>query len=66
MTPDPDEAQGPDRRTPDEEAERRRRHAVIFGDVLPEGSRDEGADTWGDRDGNEDEWLRGEVPPHHG
>ena len=48
--------------------ERRKRLAAVFGDVLPETTRDE-------RDGDEpsaaeakrtDEWLRSQVPPHHG
>ena len=51
------------------EAERRRRRARVFGDVLPEGTSDERGDGWSERDagreGN-DEWLRGQVPPHHG
>ena len=44
---------------------RRRRLAAVFGDVLPEttgderGSRDEGGDRG-------EEWLRRQVPPHHG
>lgn len=51
------------------EAERRRRHASVFGDVLPDGARDEEPGAWGDRDssgGRSDEWYRDEVPPHHG
>lgn len=51
------------------EAERRRRRAQVFGDVLPEGTSDERGDGWSERDaGREgsDEWLRGQVPPHHG
>lgn len=50
------------------EAERRRRRAQIFGDVLPETTGDDRADAWeGDsgREGNDD-WLRRQVPPHHG
>jgi hypothetical protein len=48
--------------------ERRKRLAAVFGDVLPETTRD-------DRDGDEpdpgtgdrtDDWLRSQVPPHHG
>jgi hypothetical protein len=48
------------------EARRRRRRAAVFGDVLPEGTSDERGDTWGDRGGSSDEWLRRQVPPHHG
>jgi hypothetical protein len=48
--------------------ERRKRLAAVFGDVLPETTSDE-------RDADEppaadsvrtDEWLRSQVPPHHG
>lgn len=50
-------------------AERRRRMAAIFGDPLPERTRDELAD--GDTDAvaggsGDDDWLRSQVPPHHG
>jgi hypothetical protein len=51
------------------EAARERRRARVFGDVLPEATRDDRADGWGDpeqggRSG--EEWLRRQVPPHHG
>ncbi len=51
------------------EAERRRRRALVFGDVLPDSTRDERGDGWSEREpGREgsDEWFRGQVPPHHG
>jgi hypothetical protein len=51
------------------DAERRRRRARVFGEVLPEATRDDRADAWGEREpGSEsgDEWLRRQVPPHHG
>ncbi|MEU5843548.1 hypothetical protein [Rhodococcus sp. NPDC047139] len=41
----------------------RARLARIFGDVLPETTRDERAD--GDSGVGADEWLRRQVPPHH-
>jgi hypothetical protein len=47
-------------------AARQKRLARVFGDVLPEATSDERADTWGDRDGDAEEWLRRQVPPHHG
>ena len=50
-------------------AERRRRRARVFGDVLPESTRDDQVDGWSEREpgpGGSDEWLRGQVPPHHG
>ncbi|AOD22084.1 MULTISPECIES: hypothetical protein [Rhodococcus] len=42
----------------------RARLARIFGDVLPETTRDERGenDSGG---GDSDEWLRRQVPPHH-
>lgn len=61
---------GEQRRTPAQEAELRRRLESVFGDVLPEGASDERPDAWGDgsrnQGGSEDDWLRGQVPPHHG
>lgn len=48
------------------EAERRKRRARVFGEVLPEGTGDEKGTGWGDRDRSSEEWLRGQVPPHHG
>lgn len=44
---------------------RRKRLAEVFGDVLPESTGDDQAppEKSGDRG---DEWLRGQVPPHHG
>jgi hypothetical protein len=52
------------------EAERRRRMAAIFGDALPDRTRDECAEGRADEQprggaGDED-WLRHQVPPHHG
>ncbi len=47
-----------------EQAARRRRLADVFGDVLPEQTSDdqtEGSDTAATED-----WLRRQVPPHHG
>lgn len=54
----------------EQEAERRRRMAAVFGDALPEGTFDERPDGWGEsrsRGGaGDDDWLRQQVPPHHG
>ena len=53
------------------EAERRRRRAEVFGEVLPETSTDERGETWNEADpggsgpDRSDEWLRRQVPPHH-
>ncbi len=52
------------------EAERRRRMAAIFGDTLPERTRDECAEGRADERPSggpgDDDWLRSQVPPHHG
>jgi hypothetical protein len=51
------------------EVERRRLREKVFGEVLPDGTRDERADGWSEREpGREadDDWLRRQVPPHHG
>ncbi len=40
------------------------RLARIFGDVLPETTGDERGEGSGSASG--DEWLRSQVPPHHG
>lgn len=73
MTPEPDRQDPPARdqearRPGATEAERRRRRARVFGDVLPEGTSDERGDGWSEREPREgsDEWLRRQVPPHHG
>lgn len=63
--------------TPDESPDesgadaRARRRALVFGDVLPEETRDDrpaggtDAEQPGGADAQE-EWLRANVPPHHG
>jgi hypothetical protein len=48
------------------DAARQKRRARVFGDVLPESTSDDRGDAWGDREGNADDWLRRQVPPHHG
>ena len=52
--------------TPREREERRRRLAEVFGDVLPEQTRDDTDAETGGRGGSNEEWLRRQVPPHHG
>jgi hypothetical protein len=57
MTDEPDDQQAT--------AERRRRlREKVFGDVLPETTKDESREE-DSRDSN-DEWLKRQVPPHHG
>jgi hypothetical protein len=65
---DPEPTDTPDRtpRTAAAEAERRRRRAEIFGDVLPDATRDDRDPEAGRRGGENDDWLRRNVPPHHG
>jgi hypothetical protein len=36
-----------------------------FGQVLPDRTRDEEDRGWGEREYDDDERLRREVPPHH-
>jgi hypothetical protein len=51
---------------PREAAERRRRRARVFGKVLPESTSDDRDDTERPSTGEREEWLRRQVPPHHG
>lgn len=50
--------------------ERARRRALVFGDVLPEATRDDrptdGAEAGPGGADAQEEWLRANVPPHHG
>jgi hypothetical protein len=52
---------------PETDWERRRRLAEVFGDVLPDTTRDE-RDEGPTEPGESgtDAWLRAQVPPHHG
>jgi len=62
---EPDETLPNDSEEPAEsEWERKRRLAAVFGDVLPETTSDE-RDPAADPSSG-DEWLRAQVPPHHG
>jgi hypothetical protein len=58
----------PDEDGADAEAEARRRRLRdrVFGDVLPETTEDERGPGPGPEGGGNDEWLRSNVPPHHG
>nr|WP_081830410.1 hypothetical protein [Rhodococcus sp. UNC363MFTsu5.1] len=44
----------------------RARLARIFGDVLPETTRDERSHGSAEESSSADDWLRRQVPPHHG
>jgi hypothetical protein len=60
---------GPEHDVPDRsEEERRRRRAEVFGDVLPESTRDDRDPESPQEPSSDaaDEWLRSNVPPHHG
>lgn len=75
MTPDegatPDDDVPPHEDVPPDEDARepasRRRNADRLGELLPEQTRDDTANGWGDEDEDDaDGRLRREVPPHHG
>ena len=60
----------PERARPDVPDGVRRRLDEVFGDVLPEVTRDEAGDPADERPGQGreapgDEWLRANRPPHH-
>lgn len=60
-----------ERRRRVEQARRRRKLAAAFGETLPERTTDEDAEGWGEEprgsgEAGSEEWLRGQVPPHHG
>ena len=52
-------------RTAAERAARRRRLEAVFGETLPEQTGDD-VEEPGTRGDGTDEWLRRQVPPHHG
>lgn len=61
------EDRGAEEKAAEAAAERRRRLAEVFGDVLPEQTSDDAEPGEPGADGGaRDDWLRGEVPPHHG
>lgn len=45
--------------------ERRRKLAAVFGDVLPDQTSDDVDEPSVESDASED-WLKRQVPPHHG
>jgi len=54
-----------DHRPAEPEWKRRRRLAEVFGDVLPESTSDD-RDPETEVETDSEEWLRRQVPPHHG
>ncbi len=69
-TPRPDEAGGPS--APEESsrpalsAAEAARLAAVFGDVMPSTTSDERGPDSGAGQSDSDDWLRSQVPPHHG
>ena len=60
-----------DRQDARERAERRRRLAEVFGDVLPDQTSDDAEASGDGADGRnaekaQEDWLKSQVPPHHG
>jgi len=60
-----------DELTPRERAARRRRLAEIFGEVIPEQTSDDTTEAGDPADRRTEEtaqedWLKRQVPPHHG
>jgi hypothetical protein len=49
-----------------EAAARRRRRAEVFGEVLPDSTSDDRDPARGSGEGSSEEWLRRNIPPHHG
>ena len=55
-----------DQLSPTEREARRRRLERIFGDVLPDQTRDDADESAGDSEDATEDWLKRQVPPHHG
>jgi hypothetical protein len=51
---------------PESDWEKKRRIAEIFGDVLPETTRDDRDEAGTRGPQSSDDWLKAQVPPHHG
>jgi hypothetical protein len=54
-----------------QEAQRRRRISEVFGEVIPEQTTDDAAESGDGADRRTEEkaqedWLKSQVPPHHG
>ncbi len=63
---DPKEDQEPAGETAHARAERRRRLAEVFGEELPAQTSDDRDPPSGEGEAGHEEWLRRQVPPHHG
>ena len=64
-TPAPEPPNQPRGLTAEEREARRRRLADVFGEELPEQTSDDADESQTPSEGS-DEWLRRQVPPHHG
>ena len=64
-TSDPGTPNQPRGLTAEEREARRRRLAEVFGEELPEQTSDDADESATPSEGS-DEWLRRQVPPHHG
>lgn len=53
-------------REPETPQQRRARLAAVFGDPLPEQTRDDTERDGAAGESAGDAWLRAQVPPHHG
>lgn len=62
MTPEP----AGDELTAREREARRRRLTEVFGDVLPDQTSDDANDPDIQQTEGSEEWLKRQVPPHHG
>ena len=65
----PDAPDAPETEATEPDWVRRRRLAAVFGDVLPEATSDDVAEPGSEPAGEKrrtEEWLRRQVPPHHG
>lgn len=52
--------------TPETPEQRKRRLAAVFGDTLPDTTSDERDDERPETGSRSEEWLKAQVPPHHG
>jgi len=50
----------------DRDDDRRRKRAEVFGEVLPESTSDDEDEPDTEREAESEQWLRRNVPPHHG
>jgi hypothetical protein len=55
-----------DQLTPAEREARKRRLEEVFGDVLPDQTRDDADESTSDSGDAGEDWLKRQVPPHHG